>query len=101
MGSHNRASPRNPRKREDLGRPLADYCPETYQRCDDYFLEPGASVSLETFQLSGNAVLRPLTNRMPKCALRLLFSQRRWPAAYMSRDSEQGAVQVVAGFGGA
>ena len=35
--------------------------------------------------------------------LRLLFSQRRWPAAYMSRDSEQGAVRdrVVAGFGGA
>src|SRR5213596_1981517 len=25
--------------------------------------------------------------------MRLLFSQRRWPAAYMSRDSEQGAVR--------
>ena len=51
----------------------------------------------------GSAVLRPLTNRMTKCALRLLFSQRRSPAAYMSRDSEQGAVRdrFVAGFGGA
>jgi hypothetical protein len=38
-------------------------------------------------------LVRPLTNRMSKCALRLLFSQRRWPAAYMSRDSGQGAVR--------
>ena len=38
-------------------------------------------------------LVRPLINRMSKCALRLLFSQRRWPAAYMSRDSEQGAVR--------
>src|SRR5437867_9609815 len=31
---------------------------------------------------------------MSKCTLRLLFSQRRWPAADMSRDySEQGAVR--------
>src|SRR5260370_8895329 len=30
---------------------------------------------------------------MSKCALRLLFSQRRWPAAYMSGDSGQGTVR--------
>src|SRR5206468_982554 len=43
------------------------------------------------FQFPTARLLRPF-NRMPKCALRL-FSQRRWPAAYMSRDSEQGAVR--------
>jgi hypothetical protein len=30
---------------------------------------------------------------MSKYALRLLFSQRRWPAAYMNRDSGQGTVR--------
>src|SRR5438034_4095932 len=49
--------------------------------------DPGTSIMKAT--IPGN----PFTNRMPKCALRLLFSQRRWPAAYMSRDSEQGAVR--------
>ena len=39
------------------------------------------------------AVSTSIDNRMSKYALRLLFSQRRWPAAYMSRDSGQGTVR--------